>query len=102
MFNKMVIPTGSGGETVNYDFTSQQIVPLGTITFDIDDGMVTIAPSGYWVSQFEGTWYVKNGEMTKVFQNPNPKTSVSYQNGQMTVTNLTTGYAIDVWIYSKQ
>ena len=91
----------SGGETVNYDFNVYSALPSGNVSIPIYDGMVTVAPGSYEVSQFEGTWYVKKGELTKVFQNPNPKTSVTYSDGTLTVQNLTSGYYINAWVYSE-
>ena len=101
MVQKCIMGSSGGGETVEYDYSSYSAYPNGTVTIPITDGMVTVAPGAYESSQFEGCWYVKQGVMTKIYQNSSPKTTVTYSDGTMTIKNNTSGYYINAWVYSE-
>lgn len=99
MFIRANMLDAGGG---NYDYERITISPSGTGTINIHDGMFAIAPYAYESSQFEGCWYIKNGELTKVYQNPTPKATITYANDVLTIKNNTTGYSLYVWVYKDQ
>lgn len=91
----------AAGES-NYDYETVSVSPSGTNTVQIHDGMVTIAPTRYESSQFEGCWYIKKGVLTKIYQNSSAKCTVTYANDILTVKNNTTGYSMSIWVYKEQ